>query len=153
MDRWLCPLSFGRRRCMCPGGLRKMLILLLADLLSRPVSSCFSAKPLALIHGLEWCHSHLKSCHFQLALFLTDSQSALTLFSTAPAFLQPKSFWDIWDLSDSLSSRVALNKLPVVPGHVGLPGNERADSLAKTGATLSDTHVSCPLASTIAKIR
>jgi len=31
--------------------------------------------------------------------------------------------------------------------------NERADSLAKTGATLPVTHVPCPLAPTIAKIR
>jgi len=47
-------------------------------------------------------NSHLKSCHFQSAHFLTDSQSALTLLSSALAFLQPKSFWNIWDLSDSL---------------------------------------------------
>jgi len=118
-----------------------------------PVSFSFSAESLALIHGLEWCHSHLKSCHFQLALFLTDSRkSALTLLSTASAFLQPKSFWDIWDLSDSLSSSVALS-FQWVPGHAGLRGNERADSLAKTGATLPFTHVSCPLTPTIAKIR
>jgi len=44
-----------------------------------PVSSNFSAESSALVHGLEWCHSHLKSCHFQSILFLTDSQSALTL--------------------------------------------------------------------------
>jgi len=50
-----------------------------------------------------------------------------------PAFLQPKSFWDIWDLSDSLS-HVALS-FQWVPGHAGLPGNELANSLAKTGAT------------------
>jgi len=35
----------------------------------------------------------------------------------------------------------------------GLPRNERADSLAKTRATLPVTHVPCPLALTIAKIR
>jgi len=64
---------------------------------------------------------------------------------SAPAFLQPKSFWDIWGLSDSLSSRVALN-FQWGPGHAGLSGNERADSLAKTGATLSVSHVPCPLA-------
>jgi len=28
---------------------------------------------------------------------------AFTLLSTSPAFLQPKSFWDIWDVTDSLS--------------------------------------------------
>jgi len=81
-------------------------------------------------------------CHFQ---------SALALLSTAPAFLQPKS-WDTWNLSDSLSSRVALS-FQWIPGHAGLPGNEVADSLAKTGATLPFTHVSSPLASVIVKIR
>jgi len=84
------------------------------------------------------------------ALFLTDSRLALALLSTAPAFLQSKSFWDIWDLSDSF--RVALS-FQWVPGHAGLPGNELADSIAKTGATLPFTHVTCPLAPTIAKIR
>jgi len=65
-------------------------------------------------------------------------------------FLQPKSFWDIWDLSDLLSSCVALS-FQWVPGHAGLSGNERADSLATTGATLPVTHVTCPLALTIAR--
>jgi len=85
-------------------------------------------------------------------LFLTDSQSALTRLSSAPALLQPKSFWDIWDLSDSRSSRVVLS-FQWVPGHAGRPGNKQADSLAKTGAILSVTHVPCPLALTITKIR
>jgi len=117
-----------------------------------PVSSSFSAESSALIHDLEWYHFHLKSCHFQSAFFLTDSQSALTLFSSTPAFLQPKSFWDVWNFFNSLSSRVALS-FQWVPGHAGLPGNERADSLAKTGVTLPVTYVPCPLAPTIAKIR
>jgi len=111
-----------------------------------PVSSSFSAEPLALVHGLEWCLSRLKSCHFQLALLLTGSQSARTLLSTVPAFLQPKSFWDIWDLSDSLSSRVAPS-FQRAPGHAGLPGNEGADSLINTGATLPVAHVPCPTGS------
>jgi len=122
-----------------------MLILLLLSYSAGPVFSSFSAEFLALVHGLEWCHSHLKSCHFQSALYLTDSQSPLTLLSRAPVFLQPKSFWDVWDLSNSLSYRVALS-FQWVFGHAGLPGNELADSLAKTGATLPFTHVSCPLA-------
>jgi len=75
--------------------------------------------------------------------FPTDSQSALTLLSSASAFLQPKFFWNIWDLSDSLSSRVALS-FQWVPGHAGLPGNERGDLLAKTGETLPVTHVLYP---------
>jgi len=62
----------------------------------------------------------IKICQFQ---------STLALFSMAPAFLQPKSFWHIWDL-DSFSSRVALS-FQWLPRH---PNNELADSLTKTGA-------------------
>jgi len=35
-----------------------------------PVSFSFSTESSALVYGLEWCHSHLESCHFQSALFL-----------------------------------------------------------------------------------
>jgi len=117
-----------------------------------PVSSSFSAESSVLVRGLEWCHSHLKTCHFQSDFFLTDSLSALTLLSSAPPFLQTKSFWDILDLSDSLSSCVALS-FQWVPVHAGFSGNERAVSFARTGAILPVAHVSCPLAPTIAKIR
>jgi len=48
-----------------------------------------------------------------------------------PSVFPPKSFWGIWDLSDSLSSRIALS-FQWVPGQAGLHGNELADSLAKT---------------------
>jgi len=46
------------------------------------------------------------------------------------------------DLSDFLSSRVALS-FQWVLSHAELPGNEQADSLAKTGATLPFTHILC----------
>jgi len=72
----------------------------------------------------------------------------------APAFLKPKSFWDIWDLSDSFSSHVVLSFhwIPGHTSHAGLPGNEWVDSIAKTTATLPITHV-LTLALTFAKIR
>jgi len=72
--------------------------------------------------------------------------------STTLTFLQPKSFWDIWDLSDFHSFRVALS-FQWVPDHAGLPGNKLTDSLAKTGTTLPFTYDSSPLAPVIAKIR
>jgi len=117
-----------------------------------PVANFLRRLSLTLVHGLEWYHSHLKTCHFQSALFLTDSQLVLALLFTTTAFLQLQSFWDIWDLSDSLSSRVALS-FQWVPGHAGLPGNEPADSFTKTGATSPLTHVPSPLAPVIAKFR
>jgi len=107
-DRWLCLLSFEpggagihavSERCSSSSSLSYS---------AGPVSSSFLAESSALLHSLEWCHSP-KSGHFQSALFLMDSQSALTLLSSTPAFIQPKSFWNIWDLSDPLSSRVALS--------------------------------------------
>jgi len=53
------------------------------------------------------------------AIFLTDSQSALALLFTAPTFLQLKSFWNSWDLSDSLSSCIGLS-FQWVPSHASL---------------------------------
>jgi len=85
-----------------------------------PVSSSFSTESLAQVHCLEWCHSHLKLCHFQSALFLTDSQSALIVLSTISAFLQPKYYWDNKDLSNSLSFCVALS-FQRVPSHAVFP--------------------------------
>jgi len=109
-----------------------------------PIFSSFSVEFLTLLHGLEWCHSHFNTFHFQSALFLTDSLSAIALLSTVPAFLQPKSLRDIWTLFDS--SHVAL-KLPVGPRYY-----ELADILAKTRAIFLRrcTH---PLAPVFAKIR
>jgi len=86
---------------------------------------------------------------FSIDPFSNRLPIGLALLSKAPAFLQPKCFRDIWAHSDSLSSHVALK----LPGPAGLPGNELAYSIAKTGATLSFAHVPSPLASVIAKIR
>jgi len=132
MDQWLSPLSF--RHVQVSRHLWKMLILLLAVLLSWMVSLPSKIMPLSIGPFPN---------RFPVGPYppLHD-----------PAFLQPKSFSDIWDLSDSLSSFVALS-FQWVPNHAGLPRNEWADSLAKTGTTLLITHVPCPLAPTIAKIR
>jgi len=78
MNQWLCPLPFGCRRGKCSRVLQKMLNCLSSSSLSYsigPIFSSFSTKSLALIHRLEWCHSHCKTCHFQSAsLFRPTSQ-------------------------------------------------------------------------------
>jgi len=118
------------------------------DVGAGPISSDYSAEFLALVHGLEWCHSHLKTCHFQSALSRTDSQSVIAFHSTAPSPTKVLGYLDPLRRPFLPCS----SKLPVGPDHVRFCGTELADSLAKTGATLPFAHVPSLLASDIAKI-
>ena len=92
------------------------------------------------------------TCKFQSVLFLTDSQSALSILSSAPTYLLPESQWNVWSLASSLSNNTTLS-FQWVPGHAGLPGNEKADLLAKTGASLPTNAIPSPLLPVIAKVR
>ena len=111
---------------------------------SGPIASSFTAEIFALKQGLKWCTSHLMTCKFQSVLFLTDSQSALSILSSAPSYLLPESLWNVWSLASSHSNNTTLS-FQWVPGHAGLPGNEKADLLAKTGASLPTDAIPCPL--------
>ena len=119
---------------------------------SGPIASSFTAETFALKQGLAWCTSHLMTCKFQSVLFLTDSQSALSILSSAPSYLLPESLWNVWSLASSLSNNTTLS-FQWVPGHAGLPGNEKADLLAKTGASLPTDAIPSPLPPVIAKVR
>ena len=115
-----------------------------------PIASSFIAETFALKQGLDWCTSHLMTCKFQSVLFLTDSQSALSILSSAPSYLLPESFWNVWSLASSLSNNTTLS-FQWVPGHAGLPGNENADLLAKAGASLPTDAIQCPLPQSLPK--
>ena len=119
---------------------------------SGPTASSFTAETYALKQGLAWCTSDLMTCKFQSVLFLTDSQSALSILSSAPSYLLPESLWNVWSLAYSLSNNTTLS-FQWVPGHAGLPGNEKADLLAKTGASLPTDAIPSPLPPVIAKVR
>ena len=82
------------------------------------------------------------TCKFQYVLFLTDSQSSLFILSSAPSYLLPESQWNVWSLTSSLSNNTTLS-FKWVPGHAGLPGNEKADLLAKPGASLPTDAIPC----------
>ena len=87
------------------------------------------------------------TCKFQSVLFLTDSQSALSILSSAPTYLLPESLWNVW----SLASQQYHFELPMGPRTRRSPGNEKADLLAKTGASLPTDAIPSPLLPVIAQ--
>ena len=115
-----------------------------------PIASSFTAETFALKQGLVWCTSRLMICKFQSVLFLTDSQSALSILSSAPSYLLPESLWNVWSLASSLSNNTILS-FQWVPGHASLPGNQKADLLAKAGASLPTDAIPCPLPPSLPK--
>ena len=117
-----------------------------------PIASSFTAETFALKQSLDWCTSHLMTCKFQSVLFLTDSQSALSILSSAPSYLLPESLGNVWSLTSSLSNSTTLS-FQWVPGHAGLPGNEKADLLAKAGVSLPTDAIPCPLLPVVVKVR
>ena len=92
------------------------------------------------------------TCKFQSVFFLTHSQSALCILSSAPSYLLPESLWYVWSLASSLSNNTSLS-FQWVPGHAGLPRNETADLLAKTGASLPTDAIPSPFPPVSAKVR
>ena len=117
-----------------------------------PITSSFTAETFALKQGLDWCINYLLTCKFHSVLFLTDSQLALSILSSASSYLQPDSLWNVWSLASSLSNNTTLC-FQWVSGHAGLPGNENADLLAKDGAFLPSEAIPCPLPPVVAKVR
>ena len=116
-----------------------------------PIASSFTSETFALKQGRDWCTNHLMTCKFQSVVFLTDSQSALSILSSALSYLLPESLWNVWSLASSLSNNTTL-KSQWVPSHAGLPGNENANLLAKASASLPTDTFPCPLTPVIAKI-
>ena len=117
-----------------------------------PIASSFTAETFALKQGLDWCTRHLVTCKFQSVLFLTDSQPALSKLSSAPSYLLSESLWNVWSLASFLSNNSTLS-FQWVPGHASLHGNEKADLLAKAGASLPTDAIPCPLPPVVAKVR
>ena len=99
-----------------------------------------------------FCRSrrHQRVCHFPSLLFLSDSRSVLTTLSSPPSFLLSQTLWQIWQELSSLSS--CSIRLQWVPGDWFLPGNNTADELARLGALLAPSPISCSLSPLISRI-
>ena len=93
-------------------------------------ATSYSAETFALLHALEWCISHSKTCNFESITFFSDSLSVLSTLSNPLPYLTPKSLSNTQSLLNSLSQSKVVH-LQWIPGHSSLPGNDLADSLAK----------------------
>ena len=115
-------------------------------------ATSYSAETFALLHALEWCISHSKTCNFDSITFFSDSLSVLSTLSTPLPYLTPKSLSNTQSLLNSLSQSKVVH-LQWIPGHSSLPGNDLADSLAKAGASLDPSSISVPLTPLISSQR
>ena len=105
-------------------------------------ATSYSAETFALLHALEWCISHSKTCNFKSITFFSDSLSVLSTLSTPLPYLTPKSLSNTQSLNSLSQCKVV--HLQRIPGHSSLPGNDLADSLAKAGASSTPLVYQCP---------
>ena len=115
-------------------------------------ATSYSAETFALLHALEWCISHSKTCNFESITLFSDSLSILSTLSTPLPYLTPKSLSNTQSLLNSLSQSKVVH-LHWIPGHSSLPGNDLADSLAKAGTFLNPSSISVSLAPLISSQR
>ena len=115
-------------------------------------ATSYSAETFALLHALEWCISHSKTCNFDSITFFSDSLSVLSTLSTPLPYLIPQSLSNTQSLLNSLSQSKVIH-LQWIPGHSCLPGNDLADSLAKAGASLDPSSISVSLTPLISSQR
>lgn len=107
-------------------------------------ASIFTAESLAIQIALE----HILSSRIPNSIIFTDALSVLQAISQTSDFI-PSSVTAIFKIKKIILDLSALNcqvTLAWIPSHLGIPGNELVDSLAKE-ASAKGTSLTCPLPS------
>ena len=115
-----------------------------------PVCLSFSAEACAILQALCWSQQHQHVRHFSSVLLLPDSCSVLITLSSPPSFVLPQTLWQIWQELSFLST--CSIRVQRVLGHSFLLGNSTADELARRGAFLVPSAISCSLSPLISCI-
>ena len=115
-------------------------------------ATSYSAETYAILHALEWCISHSKTCAFESFILFSDALSILSTLSAPLSYLTPKSLTDSQSLLNVLTESKVVD-LQWIPGHSSLPGKGLDDSLAKVGASLDPSTTSVSLSPLISSHR
>ena len=104
------------------------------------VCSSYRAEMVALREALKFLLDR-QTLPPELIVICTDSQSALAALRGGPSTQTTLIGGEIWAALQQLSARGRRTYLQWVPSHCGLPGNERADELAKQASALDKEEV------------
>ena len=105
----------------------------------------YRAELVALREALRFLLEQPASPHTEPVVSCTDSQSALASLRGGPSTQTSLIGGDIWAALRQLAAQGRSVYLQWVPSHCGLPGNERADELAKQmHANSPGSHTAAP---------
>ncbi|MES9882405.1 MAG: ribonuclease H family protein [Sedimenticola sp.] len=90
--------------------------------------SILTAELIGIIRALSWVIEHEPL----YSVVLTDSLSGLLAIKNYSSKSRPELIWEIWHLYNIALKQGLDIKLEWIPAHVGIFGNESADSLAKS---------------------
>ena len=87
-------------------------------------ATSYSIEIFAILHALEWCISHSKTCNFKFITFFPILYLSYQC-SLHPTIFNPKSLSNTQSLLNSLSQWKVVH-LQWIPGHSSLPSNDLA---------------------------